>query len=213
MSTCISSNLIQPALTIIGWAVMIFWAIKHLDMSAAKNLKIQQDLIQQNHERELAKEIINIYKDLAISLENFLQAGNLFTTNLKLEKSDIKTTLNITASNLVEPINIAYNKVCSDINRLDMWLKIAPSLPHIDDINKVIQEYKQDFSISDKESEKPVWLNFQVTLSIYQAGSLSNTDKLFQEWTEVGKSIFAIRHNLIDAVSSVNIAILNAYNK
>lgn len=122
-----------------------YWAIKQMSIASSKTMELQHILIRENYERELAKEVINLHKELTVSLDRLLQAGNMFDSNFHLESSELKQTINFSASNLVEPVNEAYQRVCSDINRLDMWLKIAPSLPHADRIQGVINAYLRDF--------------------------------------------------------------------
>lgn len=205
--------LIQTSLTIVGWVVIIVWGLKQINISSAKNLDLQQTIIRENHRRELAKEVINIYKDIIVSFDNFLHAGNRFVSNYNLEHSELKATINFSASGLVEPINDAYNRLCSDIHRLDMWLKISSdSLPHSGSIKEAIDFYITNFTKSDSESGGSHWLALQTFLVVYQSGKLKNKEGLFEKWNKVRSALIDARNKLIEAVSMVNSELIKTYN-
>ena len=205
--------IIQPAITVVGWLVIILWGLKQIKLTSSKNLELQRKLIRENYERGLANEVINIYKDVIISIDNLLQRCNNFTANLSLENSEYKEKINFSASTLVDPVNQAYNCLGRDIYRLEMWIKISsPSLPHSEAIQHCIDEYNKKFKMSTSNSDENLWIGFQGFLVAYQSGSLKKKKGLFDHWKKMGNSLILIRDKLTDAIVDVNKELIKAYN-
>jgi hypothetical protein len=194
--------LIQPSLTILGWIVMIIWAIKQINIANGKSLELQRVLIKEKNKQELAKEIITIYKDISESLDSLHQAGNSFINNLILENSLVTEhikTINFSAMNLVDPINQAYNKLGSDISRMDTWIELSSnSLSNTNKIRNVIMEYRKHFSYQN--DIKPIWLDYQAMLATYQSRELNNHKAVYDVWKEISEAIIKIEKDFVDAM-------------
>ncbi len=194
--------LIQTSLTILGWIVMIIWAIKQINIANEKSLELQRILIKEKNKQELVKEIIIIYKDITDSLECLLQAGNNFIHNFNLENSPLTEhikSINFSAMNLIDPINQAYNKLGSDISRMDTWIELSSnSLPNTNKIKNAIMEYQKHFSYQD--NIKPVWLDYQAMLVTYKSRTLKNHNALYDVWKEISGSIIKVKKDFIEAM-------------
>jgi hypothetical protein len=59
---------IQPSITVVGWFVAAFWAVKQINLANRKTLELQKTLMSESHKRSLANELIEIYKDVAPSI-------------------------------------------------------------------------------------------------------------------------------------------------
>ena len=140
-----------------------------------------------------------------MSIDILLQACNRFTANLSLEKSELTAKINFSASTLVEPVNKAYNDLCRDIYKLEMWLKISSSsLPHSEAIQQAINDYNSNFKMSTSKNDTNLWRAFQGFLAAYQAGKLKNHKGLFDYWKQLGNSLMETRDKLTEAVAQVN---------
>ena len=99
--------IIPPSITIIGWGVAAWWAIRQISLANKKNLELQRILMSESHKRSLASEIIAIYKDIASSIHSLLQSGNSLSMNVSLQEELCEEGIRFDANLLVDPVNSA----------------------------------------------------------------------------------------------------------
>lgn len=166
-------QLVVPSLlTVIGWLIAAWWAIEQVNTAHEKNAQLQSELLNESHRRDIARELIEIYKSVAQCGNNLRQAMSSFWLNHMLEKSEQVEGVSFNASTLVGPVNDAYNKMAQEITRLEMWMKVAGEhLPNSELLSEAISEFHNAFSFGgDENPEKgKLWTSYQAFLAAYQS--------------------------------------------
>lgn len=204
---------LQPSITVLGWGIAAWWAVKQVNLANKKNLKLHRLLIRESHKRALANELIEIYKDVARSIHKLQQSGNHLTLNLSLEKQAIEE-INFSAQTLVAPVNKTYNELSQNIFRLEIWLQVSKDhLPEFKNLHEAINLFNEVFSLSDQHKKKPPpWLRLQYMLVAYQAGKILPKNQDVNAWSEVSKHLSQILKKMTKGTAEVNKALTNSGN-
>ena len=160
---------IQPSITVVGWFVAAFWAVKQINLANRKTLELQKTLMSESHKRSLANELIEIYKDVAQSINKLKHKGSMLSVNALLEEDPGIEQLKLSAQLLVSPVNEAYEELCGNVFRLDMWIKVSEAhLPVLNKLRDAINHFNEVFSALENR-ELPPWAQFQSLLVFYQS--------------------------------------------
>lgn len=202
-------KLVLPSLlTVIGWLLAAWWAIEQVNLAHEKNIKLQKDLMNESHRRDIARELIAIYKSITQSGNDLRQAMTLFQINHILETDDGVEGVSFNARNLVSPINDAYNKLSQEITRLDMWLKVAGKhLPDPEHLLDAISEFHRVFSFGsgdDGAQQGLLWSRYQSLLAVYQSELEVSDQKFADVATEINASIALIFENLTNGTAKIH---------
>lgn len=199
---------VQPILTVLGWFVAAFWAIKQVNLAHSKNIKFQQQLIRESHKREIAKEIIDIYKNISRIIESLKQNVLLFSINYKLENNNnVGSSIQVSAQSSIGPVNDIYSELGQEISRLEMWMKICGDhLPDTALLEDGVNEFRKTFSINaDYPNIVDIgWVSFQRLLVNYQAGEGLDSKELSQVTSQLCNSLQNMLVLFTDGTERVN---------
>ena len=201
-------QLVIPSIvTMIGWFIAAWWAIKQVNVAHNRNAELQQQLMRDSHQRELAKELIEVYKCIARSGDALAQAISSFSLNYGFQVNGIIEGVHITASDLIPKVNEAYNSLSQEVTRLDMWLKVCEGhLPDTALLNEAIREYRGIFSIpyEEDESERVRWSGYQGLLVACHDGIKLNPEAVTDASGELVVSLNGILEKFSEGTAVIN---------
>jgi|GEM_PF-2660056 len=203
----------QPLLTVAGWFVAAWWAIEQVKVAHDNNSKLQRDIIREGHQRDLSKELIEIYKCISRSGHNLKQNIYSFGLNHGFEEGgDFELdNIYINANNLVAPINDSYNDFSQEIWRLEMWLRVSDEhLPDVSLLKNAISEYKDVFTTIDYETNRDDihWTKYQGVLVAYASRVKIDHDCLREISNNIADSLNRILESLTDGTALINKALI-----
>ena len=177
-------QLVVPSLlTVIGWLIAAWWAIEQVKVAHENNARLQRDLLNESHRREIARELINIYKSTTQNISSLKQATFSFLLNHNLENGVDIDGVKVVAGALIEPINESYSKTAQEFTRLDMWLKVTGE--HVPDctlLHEAISDFRHAFTLEGEKAKakgNDLWTKYQGFLVVYQSNTKIAEDKLF----------------------------------
>lgn len=196
--------LIQPLITVLGWFVAALWAVKQLNLANRKTLELQRTLMSESHKRSLANELIEIYKDVAQSINKLKQKGSMLSVNALLQNKPGMEQFNFNAQILVGPVNESYDELSRNVFRLDMWIKVSEEhLPALDNLRTAIIHFNDGFS-SSKACELPPWFQFQSLLVLYQSQARPVHDQISRVWQDIGTALTELLEEMTAGTAEVN---------
>lgn len=206
--------IIQPAITVIGWGVAALWAIRQLNLANQKTLELQRTLMRESHKRSLANELIDIYKDIAQSINKLHQSGIMFQVNIIVEEELDNGHNSYSAKNLVAPINAAYNELCRDLFRLSIWMKVSGEhIPKIERLREAEKYFEKHFGIDEaiKNNTTTLWISIQAILNTYLTGGhIRTSDKFGDTWSEFSKHLECLQDMMGEGTAEVNRALIDS---
>jgi hypothetical protein len=160
--------------------------------------------MSESHKRSLANELIEIYKDVAQLINKRRQTGYMLTVNAFLENKPGMEQFNVNAQLLVGPVNEAYNELCGNVFRLDMWLKVSEEhLPALDKLRDAIVHFNDAFSYS-KGREVPPWFQFQSLLVPFRSQARPVDDQISRVWQEIATALTRLLEEMTAGTAEVN---------
>lgn len=200
---------VQVVLTILGWAIVVWWAIEQAKIAHKNNMALQANFVKETHKSILRNELLEIYKSI-------VQAASTLKWQLQnyyLNESDGNNEIRFGSLTLNEDINITYTKLSEEMNRLAMWLKITNAeLQHIKSIENAQVEFRRTFTVDATGDELHLgqWGRFQVMLMVSKNPFKSNSEDFRKTMKELDTSLEAIMISLADGVSEINQTLINA---
>jgi hypothetical protein len=195
---------IQPSITVVGWFVAAFWAVKQINLANRKTLELQKTLMSESHKRSLANELIEIYKDVAQSINRLKHKGSMLSINVLLEKDPSLEQLKLSALLLVAPVNEAYEDLCKNVFRLDMWIKVSEAhLPALNKLRDAINHFNEVFSALENRG-LPLWAQFQSLLVFYQARTRPVHDEISRSWKDIMAALTKLLQEMTEGTAEVN---------
>lgn len=201
------SLIISSVLTIIGWFVAAWWAVKQVNIAHDKNRALQQEILVQAIKDNLYKEFIDLYSDIAESSIGLMYALNMVALNMALDehKADIKTesTLKFGWIDLFDKVNQGYASFTKDVDRLETWLDATSEfMPNSADLYKIIDAYKKDFTMADGRATN-IWSILQTTFAGIRVKNEANIKQYQSAMGPVGQSLINIRSQLKKCAKTV----------
>jgi len=199
--------LVPSALTVIGWLIAAWWALEQVKVAHEGNEKLQRKLINESHRRAVAGELIEIYKSLTCAANNLTQSIFSFSLNHGFEQKGLIEGVPINASNLVSPVNLAYNKMSEEIARLDMWLRISDGhIPETTALSEAINEFHLVFTANGNEGkyQNNPWSGYQGLLTAYQSGMGISDEHLGEVSAYLADAIHQVITKLTEGAALVN---------
>jgi hypothetical protein len=200
---------VQVVLTILGWAIVVWWAIEQAKIAHKNNMVLQVNLVKETHKSILRNELLEIYKSI-------VQAASTLKWQLQnyyLNESDGNNEIRFGSLTLNEDINITYAKLSEEMNRLAMWLKITNAeLQHIKSIENAQVEFRRTFTADATGDELHLgqWVRFQGMLMVSKNPIKSNSEDFRKTMKKLDTSLEAIMNSLADGVSEINQTLINA---
>ena len=198
---------VPSVLTVIGWLVAAWWALEQVKVAHEGNAKLQRQLLNENHRRVVANELIEIYKSLTRAGNNFSQAIFSFSLNHGFEQNGLVDGVTINAGNLVAPVNESYNQMSEEIARLDMWLKVSEGqLPDTSALSRAINDFRLVFSANGNEEDfkHNKWPGYQGLLAAYQSDQDISNDRLSEISSEMSAAIQRVITQLTEGAAVIN---------
>lgn len=159
---------IQSALTIVGWFIAAFWAIKQVQKSNESNSNLQKLLLQESHRQYLARELNEVYKSSVASLDDFIQSL-LFTVisygkykNGYLGNNGVEKV-----SRSIDALYSSQTQMTEEFCKLDVWLNtIGTSIDLVDDVKLAVKKYNELMvsNVSQMRLEETPWINIHFLL-------------------------------------------------
>jgi len=193
---------IQPVITVAGWFVAGWWAIRQVNVAHSKNAVLQRELMREGHRAELAKELLEIYKAVARANQDLGQKIFTLSLNYSLERG----TSGISAKALVLPVEEAYDRLSQEIAGLELWLKVVGAdLSQGTDLQAAINNYQSVFSASSKtDTEAGLnWLGYQCLLVDYKRGQSMNDEDFHEVSSHLVRSLKSVLDELTNGAARV----------
>jgi hypothetical protein len=160
--------------------------------------------MSESHKRSLANELIEIYKDVAQSINKLKHKGSILSFNAVLEKNPGIERLNLNPQLLVPPVNEAYEELCGNIFRLDMWIKVSEAhLPALNKLRDAINHFNEVFSALENR-ELPPWAQFQSLLVVYQSHARPVHGEISHLWKDLTGALTSLLEEMTDGTAEVN---------
>ena len=205
---CETMQVIIPSvITVIGWFVTAWWALRQVDRAHEKNSVLQKQLVRDSHQRELAKEVIDIYKCIARSGNLLVQSISSFAVNYSFQQGKLMGKFELDSVSLIPKINEAYSSLSEDITRLAMWLNICDGhLPDTKQLRQAIHCYMEIFGspISENDTEKVSWVGYQGLLVAVSNAEKMNPDAIAEISDQISQDLRRILKQFADGAKIVN---------
>lgn len=148
------ARILVPAMvSVLGWFITIWWAIRQIDISAEKNRKLQYEMIQSNEKIKIMDSVIKAFIDINRSLHKIQASVSNFKTNI-ISKREGKNNPDL--GKLFEDSGSAYSEMFENVEVLKF--NLARLSPYGIDLKKSI-----DFivEVHTRFSNKSDWLAYQ----------------------------------------------------
>ncbi len=163
--------LVPSTISIVGWMVTIWWALRQIEISSEKNRQLQHETLQSNEKIKAIDAIIVAYVDINKSLHKIKSTAHNLKTNIDFKEQG---KANPDLHSLFHESGNAYSELFECIAYLQFNLiRLIPYGIHTNESFDFIDEVQKNFS---KQSP---WLTYQENAASYLQNENSGHEELF----------------------------------
>ena len=188
--------LVPVIISVLGWLVTIWWALRQLEISSDKNRAIQHEILTSNEKTKAIDSVISACININDSIHKIQIAVGNFKTNIEFKEKG-KTNPNF--SEIFIDSNLAYSELFSNIEALT--LNLARAKQHKVDIDKSVEFINK---VDSCFQGKSVWYKYQEEASVYLQNTSTQHDDLFSAIAEIFINCAKLRGDMISTVKNIS---------
>ncbi|KJR29590.1 MULTISPECIES: hypothetical protein [Vibrio] len=207
---------IQSALTIIGWFIAAFWAVKQVEKSNESNSHLQRLLLQESHRQYLARELNEAYKPAMANIDDFIQSLSFLVIIYgKYKKGYFANNGFEKVKESIDALYSSQSQMTQDFCKLDVWLNtMGSSIELVGDIRLYVAKYYElmVLNVSEMQSQEALWINIHLLLeNIDEKGEVD-----YAELRELSSNLIVelvkVRGGLSDSIGLINVKLCGEYS-
>jgi len=191
------ANILVPSIvSIFGWLVTIWWALRQVEISSERNRKLQHEMLTSNEKIKAIDSVTSVFIEINSSIHKIQSSIQNFKTNIEYKKKG-KSNPDLTL--IFQDSNTSYSELFINLETLKFNLTRLPAY-HI----KIDQSVKFITDIYDRFSGDSVWQNYQTESAIYIQNQSINDETLFEAILKVSVNCTKSCDEAISVVKQIN---------
>ncbi len=202
LDTKVISDFLPATLTVVGWGVAAWLAIKQINIAHEKNRELQEAQNIRSLRSEIYKQFLPIYMDIFIAANQLNSSMSHTHLNMSLDNIIDEKRVLFGWKESMDNIDKAYLEYCKKMELLEIWLPTARD--HISkrvDIEQAIKKHKVAFTVNGG-AEAP-WAKLQTVMVGMKASGNANTHEFSEAVESIQKELQTIRMHLRSGAEAI----------
>jgi hypothetical protein len=196
------SDFLPVALTVVGWGVAGWLAVKQINIAHEKNRKLQQEQNIKTVRSEVYKQFLPIYMDIGMTINHFNHSMNHTHMNMSLDDKLGNDSVTFGWKQSMPEIDMAYSEYCEKMSLLEVWLSAVEShISNSADVEKAIRMHKAAFT-TDGGIRVP-WLELQGIMIGMKKSGASNAGEFHTTMKSIQEQLNEIREQLQSCAKAI----------
>lgn len=188
--------LIPSIVSILGWLVTIWWALRQVEISSQKNRNLQYEMLQSSERIKVVYSVISTYIEINKSFHKIQRYINNFKANIELKKEGKN---NPDLASIFHKSGNAYSEMFENIESLKFSLARLP--PYGVDNQEGIDFIKKTFECF---SGKFIWYTYQVKAAEYLQNEEGSIEELFYSIDKISDNCNEMCSTALTVVMQLN---------
>ncbi|MCK4842681.1 MAG: hypothetical protein KAT04_12495, partial [Methylococcales bacterium] len=189
--------LIPSIVSVFGWLVTIWWALRQVEISSQRNRTLQHEMLQSNEKIKVVDSVILTYIELNKSLHKIQSCVNNLKTNIDF-KSQGKSNPNL--GDIFQDSGNAYSEMYENIEALKFNLaRLSPYRIDVKESVRFIVRIRECFS------GESIWYSYQEQAAEHLQDEENSYEELFTTIDTVSSNCTELCSSALSVVKKLNI--------